>query len=70
MSDLICIETYPNIVVAEVAKSFLESQGIQAEIFSDNCGGMRPEMEQYGIRLIVREEDKELAQELLKQTED
>ena len=62
MADLICVKTYLNKHEAELAKGFLESQGIEAMVSSDDCGGARPSMTFLtGAKLLVKESDRDKA---------
>lgn len=67
MTDLVYIKTYLNRPEAELAKGFLEANGIKAMVSADDAGGMRPDLMQAtgGVRLLVREEDREVAIRLL-----
>ena len=67
MSDLICIKTYINREEAELARGFLETNGVGAAVFADDCGGARPHLQIAGVRLMVGEEDVEKATQLLKE---
>ena len=76
MSDddikLVTIKTFSSRIEADLAKSVLESRGIDAEVQADDCGGMHTAMT-YTIgnaRLIVREEDAEVALKLLEEEDD
>ena len=65
MSELTCIETYGSRDEAELARSFLESNGIDAIVFADDCGGARPHLQiSEGVRLMIKQEDKEMALQL------
>ena len=68
MSDLICIKNYNNRTEAELVKSLLESNGIEAIVSADDCGGMRPHLllGTNGTRLLVKEEDAQKALDVLK----
>ena len=63
MSELVCVKTYNNRLDAELDKSFLDSEGIQAMISADDAGGMRPDLlwATGGVRLLVKDEDAEKA---------
>ncbi len=63
MSELVCVKTYNNRLDAELDKSFLDSEGIQAMISADDAGGLRPDLlwATGGVRLLVKEEDAEKA---------
>lgn len=67
MTGIVCIQTYRFRHEAESAQKFLENLGIQAEILADDCGGMEPGMLGHGtVRLMVKEEDTQRANEALK----
>jgi Putative prokaryotic signal transducing protein len=63
--SLVVIRTFLNHFEADVARSALESAGIESLIRSDDCGGTRPHLWLSGVQLIVRQEDAERAAELL-----
>lgn len=67
MSELVCVKTYNNRLDAELDKSFLDSEGIQAMISADDAGGLRPDLlwATGGVRLLVKEEDAEKALSIL-----
>jgi len=70
--DLVIVRTYLTEPPAQVAKATLEGSGIEVMIESDDCGGMRPYFrfsDESGVHIIVRKEDKERADEVLKQAE-
>lgn len=54
-------------IEAELARGKLEAEGgVEAFVFKDDCGGMRPHMQlTAGVRLKVDEEDFEAAREIL-----
>jgi len=55
---------------AEMAKAYLESNGIKSYISSDDAGQMYPSQQLVGgVLLLVEKEDKDLALELLSQAE-
>ncbi|HEX9721886.1 MAG TPA: hypothetical protein VGA53_01335 [Candidatus Paceibacterota bacterium] len=68
MPKLVIIKNYPTRTEAEIAKQFLESQGIQCVVSADDMGGMRHDllMATGGAKLLCREEDRENAFDLLK----
>jgi|GEM_PF-4959060 len=68
MSKLVCIRTFGQSHEAQIAKNFLRSNGIVADVFLDNFGGYLPGG-LHGIELKVRETDKEAALMLLKELE-
>jgi hypothetical protein len=71
-TDLVVVESFGGQIDAEMAKSALESAGIESMIQSDSAGGMRPHLAFAGggFKLLVRAEDKEAAHEALEPTEE
>jgi Putative prokaryotic signal transducing protein len=66
-TDLIQIRSFTNEMEAEIAKSALDAFGIECMISRDDCGGQRPHLAfSGGIRLLVRADDAERAEEVLK----
>ena len=71
MSDehhlVVVVHAFGTEMEAVIAKSALESAGIVASIRSDSAGGMRPHLgwSTGGFEVLVREEDKDAARELL-----
>ena len=50
----ICIATYLDDMLAEVARTRLEAHGIPAFVARDDCGGMRPHLANLGgARLLI-----------------
>jgi len=66
-SDLVIVQAFGTEVEADIAKSMLESAGIDAMIQADTAGGMRPHIAWSGLgfRVLVREEDVATAREVL-----
>jgi Putative prokaryotic signal transducing protein len=66
-SNLVVVHTFPSQPEAEMAKSALESAGIDAMIKADTAGGMRPHLawSGAGFQVLVREEDVVEAREVL-----
>ena len=64
---LVTIKTFSSRVEADLAKSILDSRGIDAQVQADDCGGAYTALTfTLGqARLIVREEDAEVALKLL-----
>ncbi len=61
-SELVTLRTFLNHVDADLAKSVLDSMGIESLISADDAGGMRPGLwSGSGVRLLVRRRDAELA---------
>lgn len=66
LDDAIVIETFPNRVLAELAASLLEGDGIEAMVMADDAGGAYPALQFVrGVRLLVASEDEARARELL-----
>jgi Putative prokaryotic signal transducing protein len=66
-SALAVVQAFGTQVEADLAKSMLESAGIDAMIQSDRAGGMRDHLawSGFGFKVLVREEDAASARELL-----
>jgi hypothetical protein len=66
-SKLVVVQAFGSQVEADLAKSMLESAGIDAMIQADRAGGMRDHLawSGFGFKVIVREEDAATARELL-----
>ena len=64
---VVVVHAFATEMEAVIAKSALESAGIIASIRSDSAGGMRPHLgwSTGGFEVLVREEDKDAARELL-----
>ena len=67
-SQLVLVQAFRSQGEADLAKSMLESAGIDAMIQADTAGGMRPHIAWSGLgfRLLVREQDAEEARGVLK----
>ena len=64
----ICIATYLDDMLAEVARTHLEANGIPAYVSRDDCGGMRPHMANLGgARLLIDSAHEAEASEILQQ---
>lgn len=72
MSDaLYVICTFSDVASAQVAQAALEANNIPSTLIRDDAGGMMPFFNTlHPVRLAVREEDVELASELLQGVED
>ena len=69
-SDLVVVQAFGREFEADLAKSMLESAGIDAMIQADRAGGMRDHLawSGFGFKVLVREEDAATARELLNPT--
>lgn len=65
--NLVAVRAFATQIEADVAKSLLDSAGIDSMIQSDRAGGMRDHLawSGFGFKLLVREEDAEEARETL-----
>ena len=64
--DLILIRTYSYRHEAEVGKSMLEANDVEAIIIADDAGGLRPGLGfSGGVRLLVRRSDEQEARQLI-----
>jgi hypothetical protein len=62
----VVVKTFPNRVLAGLAASLLEAEGIQAFILSDDAGGAYPMLQFIrGVQLLVAPQDEARARELL-----
>jgi hypothetical protein len=67
-SKLVSVQAFRSQAEADLAKSMLESAGIDAMIQADRAGGMRDHLawSGFGFKVLVREEDAATAHEMLK----
>jgi hypothetical protein len=65
--DLIIVQTFGTRPEAELAKSELDAEGIDAMIQADTVGGMREHIAWTGsgFKILVREQDAAAAREIL-----
>jgi len=70
-SKLVSVQAFGSQAEADLAKSMLESAGIDAMIQADRAGGMRDHLawSGFGFKVLVREEDAAIAHEVLKSPE-
>jgi hypothetical protein len=65
-SDLVTIRTFASESEANLVKSALEAFSIDCMISRDDCGGQRPSLTMaQGIRIVIRSEDTDRAEEVL-----
>jgi hypothetical protein len=66
-SKLVVLQSFASQMEADLAKSVLESAGIDALVQADRAGGMRDHLawSGFGFKILVREEDAESANQLL-----
>lgn len=66
-TNLVVVHAFGSRPEADLAKSALESAGIDSMIQADTVGGMRPHVgwASGGFKLLVREEDAATAHEIL-----
>ena len=66
MDRLPLVKTFNSRMEAEIAKSYLESFGIKAEIFSDDAGQSYPPLQSIrGVKLLTNRKDIQKARKLL-----
>jgi len=64
--ELVVVRTFPTVIEADLAKSALESVGIDSMVRSDNKGGQTPGLAfSQGVELLVRAEDVTAANDML-----
>jgi hypothetical protein len=64
--EVVTVRTFISESEADIAKAALEAFGIECMFSRDDCGGQRPHLViGTGIRLLVRSEDAERAEEVL-----
>ena len=65
--DAIVLEIFPNYIAAEITAGLLKSEGVEARVVYDDCGGMEPQLRlTQGVRVMVYREDEARAREILK----
>jgi hypothetical protein len=63
---LVIIRSFSNEVDAEIARQHLATNGVDAYVRTDDCGGMYPwRQEMRGVFLEVLDSDKENAEKIL-----
>ena len=64
--ELVVLRRYPTVIDAELAKTALDSVGIESMIRSDNEGGQSPGLSfARGVELLVRADDLDAAEDML-----
>ncbi|HXX71303.1 MAG TPA: DUF2007 domain-containing protein [Candidatus Acidoferrum sp.] len=64
-SKLVVFRDFLNKAEAELAQGALEAQGVDSIVQADDAGGEEPGLWMGGVKLLVREQDRERAQEIL-----
>ena len=64
-SKLVVFRGFLNKAEAELAQGALEAQGVDAIVQADDAGGEEPGLWMGGVKLLVREQDRERAGEIL-----
>ena len=68
--DTSAVRMYATRPAAERGKLYLEASGIPSFIRADDCGGWRPYMTSVtGVRLVVRNQDLQAAEDILRVSE-
>ena len=66
MDKFLTVKTFNSRIDAEIAKSYLESFGIKAEIFSDDAGQSITSLQSIrGVKLLTNRKDIQKARKLL-----
>lgn len=67
--EVVCLKSYLHRHEAELHKGILKTEGIEAFILADDCGGMYPSLSLggEGLRLMVRKEDLTIASKILEE---
>ena len=70
LDEAVILRTYASETFASIAASRLGSEGIEAHIQKDDCGGAYPSLQMSGgVRLLVKPEDLKDAQTILNEME-
>lgn len=65
---MVLVHSFTSEPAAEAAAQALEANGILCNVFTDDCGGMLPPLQQFkGIRLFVASRDAVKAQEIIQE---
>lgn len=64
--ELVVVKTCLSKIEADLARSALEAAGIDAMVQADDAGGTRPGLWMGGVAVLVRAEDQEEAEKILK----
>ena len=65
--DLVVVRTFLNRMEADLAKSVLDSAGLESLVRADDTGGTRPGLWMSGVQLLVRSADAPEARRMLGQ---
>jgi Putative prokaryotic signal transducing protein len=67
--DLVILSTFNNQIEADLARSALESIGIESMVRADDAGGEQPGLwVGEGVQILVRERDAELARTVINES--
>jgi hypothetical protein len=64
-SELAVVAVFPNRIAAEMAQGALMAEGIESVVSADDAGGVYASLWVNGVRLLVRAEDADNAQQVL-----
>jgi len=62
---LVVLRDFLNKAEAELAQGALQAQGVDSIVQADDAGGEEPGLWMGGVKLLVREQDRERAREIL-----
>jgi hypothetical protein len=66
LDEAVVLRTYASEAVASIASSRLGFEGIETHIQKDDCGGAYPSLQMCrGVRLLVKPQDRDAAEEIL-----
>jgi hypothetical protein len=69
MSEVV-IKIFSSETEATMAQQVLQQSGVRGFVFKDDAGGMQPHLQRTtGVRLVVRQEDADLAYQILQTLE-
>ena len=63
--EYVVVRTFLNHIEGDLARTALEAAGIEAFLRQDDCGGVEPALWVNGLKLVVKQEDVEAAEEIL-----
>lgn len=67
-SATVSVAVVDNRIEAELIAGLLRSHGVKAAVVADDAGGLEPQLQQDGVRVLVARADEAVARELLADT--
>jgi hypothetical protein len=68
-SATVAVAVVDNRIEAELIAGLLRSHGVRAAVLADDAGGLEPQLQQDGVRVLVARSDEATARELLAATD-